>query len=47
MSVGASIGVALYPENAEEADALIVMADQAMYRAKRQGKSCTVFFGEW
>lgn len=37
-NVTASIGVALFPESAEEADALVKTADRALYRAKRQGR---------
>jgi len=33
----ASIGVAVYPDHGENADALITNADAAMYRAKRSG----------
>lgn len=36
--VTASIGVALFPESAEEAEVLIKTADRALYRAKRQGR---------
>ena len=32
--VGASIGVAIYPRDAEDADRLLAHADAAMYRAK-------------
>jgi diguanylate cyclase (GGDEF)-like protein/PAS domain S-box-containing protein len=35
--VGGSIGIALYPEHAEDAEALKHCADQAMYAAKRAG----------
>lgn len=36
--IGASVGVALYPEHAETAEALIRLADKAMYEVKRSGK---------
>ena len=42
--VGASIGVALYPEHATTAEALVKRADAAMYWAKQSGKNrCRVF----
>lgn len=34
-SIGASIGISVFPKDAETADALIKSADKAMYRAKR------------
>lgn len=34
-SIGASVGLALYPESGSDADALIRAADGAMYQAKR------------
>ncbi|MDX8396653.1 MAG: GGDEF domain-containing protein, partial [Mariprofundaceae bacterium] len=37
--VSASIGVCFYPYNDMNSDELIKLADQAMYEAKRQGKS--------
>ncbi|MFZ5519745.1 MAG: putative bifunctional diguanylate cyclase/phosphodiesterase [Pseudomonadota bacterium] len=40
VSVSASIGVALYPEHGSTAEHLLRNADQAMYRAKRQGRNC-------
>jgi diguanylate cyclase (GGDEF)-like protein len=36
--VAASMGLALYPADAREPDALIRLADQAMYRAKQRGR---------
>lgn len=40
VSVSASIGVALYPEDDVDADTLLRHADQAMYTAKQAGKNC-------
>lgn len=37
MRIGASIGIALFPEDAATADQLLVLADSAMYVAKRGG----------
>lgn len=38
--LSASVGVALFPQDgADEADQLVRLADQAMYRAKREGKN--------
>ncbi|MDT9000980.1 EAL domain-containing protein [Paucibacter sp. APW11] len=37
--ISASIGVTLYPQDAADADTLLRHADQAMYRAKEQGKN--------
>lgn len=39
VSVTASIGIALFPRSASSAEQLIQMADQAMYAAKKAGKS--------
>jgi diguanylate cyclase (GGDEF)-like protein/PAS domain S-box-containing protein len=38
VSVGISIGIALYPEHGETSEALMVSADKAMYAAKAAGK---------
>ncbi len=38
MSLGVSVGVALYPDDGEEAGALVACADRAMYAAKQSGK---------
>ena len=43
-SVGASIGIALYPKDATEADELLKKADIAMYTVKESGKNN---FGFW
>lgn len=42
--VSASIGVALSPQDADDAELLLRYADQAMYQAKKQGKNTYVFF---
>ena len=42
--VSASIGVAVYPEDAGDGQTLMRYADKAMYEAKKQGKRRYVFF---
>ena len=42
--VSASIGISLYPEDAHDAVELIKCADQAMYQAKREGRSRFNYF---
>ena len=39
VDIGTSIGIALYPADARDADALIKAADAAMYTAKQEGNS--------
>ncbi len=39
VSVGLSIGVALCPEHAAEAEQLLKLADEAMYRVKHEGRT--------
>ena len=41
LSVSASIGVAAVPDCAQDKDTLIMVADAALYRAKRAGKNRT------
>jgi diguanylate cyclase (GGDEF)-like protein len=41
---GASVGVAIYPDDANGADALIIKADQAMYAVKRSGRNGWYFY---
>ena len=39
VNIGASIGIALYPDHGEIPDELIKRADEAMYMVKRKGKN--------
>jgi diguanylate cyclase (GGDEF)-like protein/PAS domain S-box-containing protein len=45
VTLSASIGIALYPNHADDADSLLRRADEAMYSAKRTGRNQCVFFG--
>ena len=42
--VSASIGITLFPRDAEDIDALVKHADQAMYAAKKQGRNRFCYF---
>jgi diguanylate cyclase (GGDEF)-like protein/PAS domain S-box-containing protein len=42
--ISASIGITLYPEDADGIDSLLKNADQAMYAAKNQGRNCYHYF---
>ncbi len=42
--ISASIGISVYPEDSNDIDMLIKYADDAMYRAKAQGKGCYCFY---
>lgn len=42
-SIGASVGVASYPYDAQSAEALLEIADAAMYHSKRSGRNCVSF----
>ncbi len=39
--LGASVGVGLFPDHGRDAEALLRAADQALYRAKREGRNLT------
>jgi diguanylate cyclase (GGDEF)-like protein len=43
-TVGASIGISLWPSDAEDVETMVRRADLAMYRAKRQGTNSFVFY---
>ena len=44
LEIGASIGVVLAPEQGISAKQLMTNVDQALYRAKSNGRSCVVLF---
>ena len=44
ISISASIGITLYPQDDVDADTLLRHADQAMYQAKREGKNTYCLF---
>jgi len=44
LTVGASIGIALYPDHASDAKSLLKRADEAMYQVKKSGKNHYIFY---
>lgn len=44
--IGASIGISVFPEDAEDGNGLLVTADNAMYEVKRTGKNNYRFYQE-
>ena len=45
-TVGASIGVAVFPDDGQKVEELIMKADSAMYRAKEAGRARFAFFDD-
>ncbi|MEZ5824729.1 MAG: diguanylate cyclase [Geminicoccaceae bacterium] len=43
IDVSAAVGISIYPDDAEDAETLLQLADIAMYRAKREPVSCCRF----
>ena len=39
VSIGASIGIATFPQDGKEVDELVQRADKALYEAKRDGRN--------
>ena len=46
ISVTASIGIAVFPEDGDDAETLVGHADRAMYHAKEIGRNCHHFYDE-
>ena len=44
--IGASIGIADFPGDSDDADDLLRHADQAMYAAKKKGRNCWHLYGD-
>lgn len=43
VSVGASIGISIYPKHSDDAEALEKLADKAMYEAKKAGEAWRIY----
>ncbi|WP_161947454.1 sensor domain-containing protein [Trichlorobacter thiogenes] len=43
-SIGASVGISVFPDDAQDGDSLLATADDAMYKVKRSGKHSYCFY---
>ena len=46
ISVTASVGIAIFPDDSEDPDVLRNFSDLALYRAKEQGRNCYAYYSE-
>jgi diguanylate cyclase (GGDEF)-like protein/PAS domain S-box-containing protein len=44
LHITVSVGISVYPDDGEDAEALLKSADMALYHAKEQGRDCYQFF---
>jgi diguanylate cyclase (GGDEF)-like protein/PAS domain S-box-containing protein len=44
VTISASVGVAIYPDDGNSTEQLVVRADAALYRAKDLGRDCTILY---
>jgi diguanylate cyclase (GGDEF)-like protein len=44
LTIGASVGISVFPDNGKDGDELMQQADSAMYAAKRDGTNRTMYF---
>ncbi|OGO16464.1 MAG: hypothetical protein A2Z02_02540 [Chloroflexi bacterium RBG_16_48_7] len=47
ISITTSIGIAIYPDDGNDAEMLIRKADQSMYRAKEKGRDTYEFYAQY
>jgi diguanylate cyclase (GGDEF)-like protein/PAS domain S-box-containing protein len=47
INITTSIGIAVYPDDGNDADTLVRKADQSMYRAKEKGRDTFEFFAQY
>ncbi|MEL7296746.1 MAG: EAL domain-containing protein [Pseudomonadota bacterium] len=46
VNIGASIGISMFPHDADDAEELLTRADMAMYEAKRSGRNRMLFYSD-
>jgi diguanylate cyclase (GGDEF)-like protein len=45
LSIGSSIGIAIFPDDGQDGEILLKAADEAMYQAKRRGRNAYQQYG--